>query len=64
MNIHSGLTAVFEQHGSDFIAYIEEMPGVNTQGATIDEARANLVEALELIMEVRREIAHEEISGK
>jgi predicted RNase H-like HicB family nuclease len=64
MNIHSGLTAVFEQHGSDFIAYIGEMPGVNTQGATIDEARANLVEALELIMEVRREIAHEEISGK
>jgi predicted RNase H-like HicB family nuclease len=64
MNIHSGLTAVFEQHGNDFIAYIEEMPGVNTQGATIDEARANLVEALELIIEVRREIALEEQVGK
>jgi predicted RNase H-like HicB family nuclease len=64
MNIRNGLTAVFEQHGSDYIAYIEEMPGVNTQGATIDEARANLLEALELIMEVRREIAHEEQVGK
>jgi predicted RNase H-like HicB family nuclease len=42
MNIHSRLTAVFEQHGDDYIAYIEEMPGVNTQGATIEEAKANL----------------------
>ncbi len=55
MNIHSGLTAVFEQHGNDYIAYIEEMPGVNTQGATLEEARANLQEALELIKSVDRE---------
>lgn len=64
MNIHSGLTAVFEQHGSDFIAYIEEIPGVNTQGATLEEARTNLIEALELIIEVRRETAQEEQIGK
>ena len=51
MDIHSGLTAVFEQHGNDYIAYIEEIPGVNTQGATMEEARANLLEALELTIE-------------
>jgi len=64
MDIHSGLTAVFEQHGNDYIAYIEEIEGVNTQGATIEEARTNLLEALELIIDVRREIAREEQAGK
>lgn len=64
MNIHSGLTAVFEKAGNEYIAYIEEIPGVNTQGATIDEARANLSEALELILEVRREMAQEDQAGK
>lgn len=56
MNISTGLTAVFEKHGSDYVAFIKEMPGVNTQGSTIDEARANLQEALELIVEVRSTI--------
>lgn len=64
MEIHTGLTAVFEKQGDDYIGYIEEIPGVNTQGATIDEVRANLLEALELILEVRREIAREEQAGK
>ena len=64
MNIHTGLTAVFELYGNDYIAYIEEMPGVNTQGATMDEARTNLLEALQLILDVRREIAQEEQEGR
>lgn len=64
MNIHNGLTAVFEQQGNEYIGYIEEIPGVNTQGATIEEVRENLQEALELILEVRREMALEEQVGK
>ena len=64
MNIKSGLTAVFEKSGNDFIAYIEEIPGVNTQGATMEEARANLQDALELVLEVRREMATEDQAGK
>ncbi len=64
MDIHTGLTAVFEQQGNNYIAYIEEIPGVNTQGATLSEARANLVEALELLLEVRREMAKEEQVGR
>jgi predicted RNase H-like HicB family nuclease len=57
MDIHEGLTAIFEKHGNDYIGYIEEIPGVNTQGATLDEARTNLQEALELTIKVRREIS-------
>lgn len=44
-------TAVFEKHGRWHIAYIEEIPGVNTQGRTLAEARENLKEALKLILE-------------
>jgi len=64
MDIKTGLTAVFEQAGDEYIGYIEEIPGVNTQGATIEEARINLQEALELILEVRREMAQEEQAGR
>lgn len=64
MNFEGGFTAVFEKYGNDYVAYIEEIPGVNTQGATIEEARENLKEALEIIISVRREIALEEQVGK
>jgi len=50
MNIYSWLTAVFEKHGNAFVAYIEEMAGINPLGATIEVARVNLQEALELII--------------
>ncbi len=63
MEIATGLTAVYEKVGNDYIGYIEELPGVNTQGTTIEEARINLKEALEMVLEVRREVAHEEQLG-
>lgn len=50
------LTEVIEQHGDTYVAYIIEVPGVNTQGATIEEARANLHEAYELIKVTLQEI--------
>ena len=42
-------TAVFEQVAEGYIAFVEELPGANTQGATIEEARSNLKEAVELV---------------
>jgi len=42
------LTAVFEKVPEGYIAFVEELPGANTQGDTIEEARANLQEAVEL----------------
>ena len=53
-------TAVYRKCGKWWAAYVEEVPGVNTQGATIEEARANLKEALALILETNRELAREQ----
>ena len=57
-------TAIFEQDGPWWIGYIEELPGANTQGATLEEARENLKEAVALILEANRELAEREIAGK
>jgi predicted RNase H-like HicB family nuclease len=53
-------TAVFEQDGDWWIGYAEELPGANTQGATLNEARANLQEAIRLVIEANRELARRE----
>ena len=57
------LTAVFEKVPEGYIAFVEELPGANTQGATIDEARVNLREAVELVLEANRELSQESIRG-
>ena len=49
-------TAIFEKKGRWYVAYVEEIPGVNTQGRTLTEARRNLREALQLILETRRKL--------
>jgi predicted RNase H-like HicB family nuclease len=50
-------TAIFEKHGKWYAAYVEEIPGVNTQGRTLAEARRNLKEALQLVLEVNRSLS-------
>ncbi len=57
-------TAVFEQDGAWWVGYVEELPGANTQGATLEEARENLKEAVELIIAANRELAQRESAGK
>lgn len=57
-------TAVFERDGDWWIGYTEELPGANTQGATLEEARTNLREAVELVIEANRELARRESAGK
>jgi len=57
-------TAVFEQDGAWWIGYIEELPGANAQGATLDEARDNLREAVELIVAANRDLARQDATGK
>jgi predicted RNase H-like HicB family nuclease len=47
-----------------YIAFIEELPGANTQGATLDEARENLQEAVALVLEANRELAEQSLAGK
>ncbi len=60
----STFTAVFEQEGAWWIGYVEELPGANTQGASLDEARENLREAVQLVLEANRELARRDAEGK
>ena len=57
-------TAVFRRVPEGYIGFVEELPGANTQGATLDEARANLQEAVTLVLEANRTLAQEGISGQ
>ena len=57
-------TAVFRRVPEGYIAFVEELPGANTQGVTLDEARTNLHEAVALVLEANRTLAQEAASGK
>lgn len=57
-------TAVFERVPEGYIAFVEELPGANTQGDTLEEARENLLEAIQLVLEANRALAEESIQGR
>jgi predicted RNase H-like HicB family nuclease len=58
MEAKINLTAVFEEaEEGGYIAYIEEIPGVNTQGETLEEAKVNLADALEMVTDAYRELS-------
>lgn len=48
------LTAVFRRVPEGYIGFVEELPGANTQGATLEETRANLEEAVALVLDANR----------
>lgn len=50
-------TAVFEKRGRWYVAYVEEIPCVNTQGKTLSEVRENLKDTLLLILEENRRLS-------
>ena len=61
----SPFTAVFEQQPDGWwIAYVEELPGANTQGQTLEEARENLQDAVQLVIETRRDHMRREAQGR
>ncbi len=62
--MESAFTAIFEKVDNCYVGYVEELPGVNTQGRTLEEVRENLSEALELILISNREITNKELQGK
>ena len=55
--MHNEFTAIIEQDEEWFIAYCPEIPGANGQGRSIEDCRKNLADAIELILEDRREDA-------
>lgn len=56
-------TAVFRKVPEGYIGFVEELPGANTQGATLEEARANLQEAVELVLQANRDLIAETATG-
>jgi predicted RNase H-like HicB family nuclease len=57
------LTAVYMKVPEGYAAFVEELPGANTQGETIEEARKNLTEAVLLVLDANRELSREAIRG-
>ena len=58
------LTAVFRKAPEGgYFAFVEELPGANTQGETLEEARENLREAVELVLEANRALSQEDLAG-
>jgi predicted RNase H-like HicB family nuclease len=57
-------TAVFRKVPEGYIAFVEELPGANTQAKTLDEARRNLKEAVTLVLEANRALAEESLKGE
>jgi predicted RNase H-like HicB family nuclease len=57
------LTAVFQEVPEGYIGFVEELPGANTQGKTLEEARANLEEAIHLVLEANRALSEQTLAG-
>ncbi len=57
------LTAVYMKVPQGYIAFVEELPGANTQGKTLEEARANLKEAVTMVVDANRELSKESLEG-
>ena len=57
-------TAVFKRYPEGWLGYVEELPGANTQGRTLEETRENLKEAIQLVIEANRELSRREYEGK
>jgi predicted RNase H-like HicB family nuclease len=58
------LTAIFQQVPEGYIGFVEELSGANTQGSTLEEARANLREAVQLVIETNRTLTEETLRGQ
>lgn len=58
------LTAVYIKAPEGYIGSVKELPGANTQGETLEEARFNLQEAVQLVLEANRSLAEESLAGQ
>jgi len=46
-----------------YVAFVEELPGANTQGKTLEEARTNLEEAVTMVLDANRELSQQSLEG-
>jgi predicted RNase H-like HicB family nuclease len=64
MTIDMKLTAVYLKVPEGYIGFVEELPGANTQGSTLEETKANLEEAIGLVLEANRTLSEESLRGQ
>jgi len=64
MTMSMKLTAVFIEVPEGYVGFVEELPGANTQADTLEEARQNLREAVELVLQANRELLQDSLEGK
>ena len=57
------LDAIYMKVPEGYVAFVEQLPGANTQGETLEEARKDLREAVALVLDANRELSEETISG-
>jgi predicted RNase H-like HicB family nuclease len=57
------LTAVFMKVPEGYIGFVEELPGANTQGESLEEARANLNEAVAMVLDANRALSAQSVEG-
>ncbi|MFI5181436.1 MAG: type II toxin-antitoxin system HicB family antitoxin [Thermoanaerobaculia bacterium] len=57
------LTAVFRKVPEGFIGFVEELPGANAQGETLEQTRANLQEAVVLVLEANRALSEQDLAN-
>ncbi len=57
-------TAIFRKVPEGYIGFVEELPGANTQGASLEEVRINLAEAVEFVLDANRTLSEESIKGE
>lgn len=61
---NQNFTAVYKKSGKWYLGWVEEIPGVNTQGRTFKEVKENLKDALFIIMETNKILSEKEIAGQ
>jgi predicted RNase H-like HicB family nuclease len=57
-------TAVYRKVPEGYVGFVEELPGANTQGKTLEETRANLQEAVLMVLETNRAISKKSVKGR
>ena len=57
------LTAIYRRVPEGYVGFVQELPGANTQAETLPEARTNLREAVELVLQASRELSERELAG-
>ncbi len=62
-NLKETLKAVFEKSPHGYIGYVEELPGANTQGSTLEETKTHLVEAVRLVLQANRQLTEEDLAS-